>query len=323
MMKRFEPTCFKPLVLLASISCLAAAVFAQPPGEGRGPGGPFPRGVTPALLFQFGEIDADGDGSLAQGEIQTWLANQTGPLDGNNDNALSRDELEAAMPRGGFGPGGRPMGSGGPGGPPPMRGGRVSEADIASQSLAKTDAEKHILEVLADLNENQSRGMMNAPPEDGRLLRLLTEALGAQRVVEIGTSNGYSGVWFALALRNTGGRLTTFEIDAGRANLARENFKRAGVDGIVTLIEGDAHEEVKQLEGPIDILFLDADKEGYIDYLEKLLPLVRPGGLVAAHNMNTRQADPAFLKAITTNPDLETLFLNTHLTGISVSLKKR
>ena len=77
------------------------------------------------------------------------------------------------------------------------------------------------------------------------------------------------------------------------------------------------------LKEEIDILFIDADKEGYIDYLNKLLPLIRPGGLIVAHNMNTQQADPRYVEAITTNPDLETLFLHMDVTGVGVTLKKR
>jgi len=194
---------------------------------------------------------------------------------------------------------------------------------VESRPLAKTPGEKKILDVLEDLDRNQRRGNMNVPLEDGRLLRLLTEAMNAQHVVEIGTSNGYSGIWFCLALRSTGGRLTTHEFDEGRAALARENFKRAGVEDLVTLVFGDAHEKVAGLEGPIDILFLDADKEGYLDYMKKLLPKVRPGGLVIAHNMRRPAPYPAFVKAYTTNPDLETLFLNMDASGIGVALKKR
>ena len=126
-----------------------------------------------------------------------------------------------------------------------------------------------------------------------------------------------------LALRSTGGRLTTFEIDPQRAALARKNFKRAGVDHLVTVVEGDAHREVLKLKGPIDLVFIDADKPGYIDYLNKLLPLVRPGGLILGHNMNSPAPDPAYVKAITTNPDLETLFLLMEGSGIGVTLKKR
>jgi predicted O-methyltransferase YrrM len=218
---------------------------------------------------------------------------------------------------------GRPMGPGmgrpgrGPGGGP-------SAAPVPNTPLAKNEAEDKILKVLDDMDKNQRAGMMNVPTDDGRLLRALVETTGAKQVVEIGTSNGYSGLWMALALKATGGKLTTHEIDAKRAALARENFKRAGVDEIVTLVEGDAHKEIANLKGPIDIVFLDADKEGYIDYLNKLLPLVRPGGLIMAHN-TTQQAGAMmeYLKAVTTNPDLETVFLNTQATGIGLTLKKR
>jgi len=192
-----------------------------------------------------------------------------------------------------------------------------------STPMPRTVAEKKILAVLDDMYRNQRRGMMNVPPEDGRLLRMLTESAGAKHVVEIGTSNGYSGIWLCLALRTTGGKLTTYEIDKGRAALARANFKRAGVDGLVTLVEGDAHKEVPKLKEPVDLIFLDADKSGYIDYLKKLLPRLRPGGLILAHNMNRRQADPAYVKAITTDPRLETLFLRLQRSGIGVTMKKR
>lgn len=207
-------------------------------------------------------------------------------------------------------------------GPRPMMG-RGGEASFENAPMPKDDAEKKILDVLNDLDKNQRRGMMNVPIEDARLLRMLTESVGAKNVVEIGTSNGYSGIWFCLALRTTGGRLTTHEIDARRAALARENFAKAGVEKLVTLVEGDAHEEVKKLKEPIDILFIDADKEGYNDYLTKLLPLVKPGGLIVSHNMEMFQGDSDYVKAITTNPEIETHFQNTQSGRIAVSMKKR
>jgi caffeoyl-CoA O-methyltransferase len=182
---------------------------------------------------------------------------------------------------------------------------------------AADEQEKKILSVLEDMDRNQSRGMMNVPEQDGRILRLLTEAVGAKHVVEIGTSNGYSGIWFCLALRTTGGKLTTHDIDERRASLARENFKRAGVDNMVTLVMGNAHETVTRIKEPIDVLFIDADKEGYPDYLTKLLPLVRPGGLILSHNIESTGQD--FIDAITKNPDLETV----QAQGLTVTLKKR
>ena len=202
-------------------------------------------------------------------------------------------------------------------------GGRPGESFFKSAPLPKDEAEKKILDVLDDMLKNQRRGMQNVPMDDGRLLRLLTETTGAKHVVEIGTSNGYSAIWFCLALRTTGGKLTTHEIDAKRAAMARENFKRAGVETVVTLVEGDAHETVTRIKEPIDILFLDADKDGYVDYLTKLLPLVRPGGLILAHNIHPRQADPKYIKAITTDPQLETILVNIYSAGVSMTLKKR
>ena len=202
---------------------------------------------------------------------------------------------------------------------------RRSRGDLVfdSSPLPKDEVEKRILNVLEDMRESDRYGMQNVPPKDGRLLRLLAEMSNAKHVVEIGTSNGCSGLWLLLALRTTGGKLTTYEIDRVRAAMARENFKRAGVDEFATIVEGDAHQEILELEGEIDMIFLDADKEGYIDYLNKLLPLVRPGGIIVAHNMNARQADPRYVKATTTNPDMETLFLHMEGTGVSVTLKKR
>jgi predicted O-methyltransferase YrrM len=80
---------------------------------------------------------------------------------------------------------------------------------------------------------------------------------------------------------------------------------------------------VNQHKDPIDILFLDADKQGYIDYMNKLLPLVRPGGLIIAHNMRYPNPDPDYLKTITTGPRLDTSFLLMERAGVGVTLKKR
>jgi len=201
---------------------------------------------------------------------------------------------------------------------PSRRGGGGSDdAGLEGSPVPRDDREKQILEILDDIRENQR--FRNVPPEDGRLLRLLTESMNAKSVVELGTSTGYSGIWFGMALEKTGGKLTTFEIDAQRAATARANFKRAGLSEVITLVEGDAHEKVALVKGPVDIVFLDADKDGYIDYLNKLLPLVRPGGLIIAHNITPRMADPKYMEAITTNPDLETIVR----TGVGLTIKKR
>ncbi|MCX8107513.1 MAG: class I SAM-dependent methyltransferase [Verrucomicrobiae bacterium] len=199
---------------------------------------------------------------------------------------------------------------------------RNASFDFSSSPLPKNDDEKRILDVLDEMDKNQRFGSMSVPKDDGRLLRLLAESIGAKHVVELGTSHGYSSIWLCLALRVTGGKLTTYEIDPQRAAAARENFKRAGVSSIVTLVEGDAHEQVRKLNEPIDLIFLDADKSGYADYLAKLLPLLRRGGLVVAHNIDAQLADPAYIRAITTNPDLDTVFIDIKGSGLSLTLKK-
>ena len=201
------------------------------------------------------------------------------------------------------------MRRGGPRGGPPFGG------SLNNPPLADSEAEKRILDVAAQVER-----YLSVPPEDGRLIRILTEAAGAKRAVEIGTSTGYSGLWFALALQKTGGTLTTFEYDPGRAATARENFRKAGVEKIVTVIVGDAHDTVKQLAGPVDIVFIDADKPGYRDYLDKVLPLVRPGGLILAHNISGRESNPEYVDAVAGNPALETILVNGQM---AVTLKKR
>jgi len=189
---------------------------------------------------------------------------------------------------------------------------------IESLPLAQTENEKRILSVIDQARE-EGEVYANVPDSDGRMLRLLTEAVGAQHVVEIGTSTGFSAMWIAMALEKTGGRLTTFEIDARRAATARENFREAGVDSLITVVEGDAHRTITRLEGPIDLVFIDADKDGYSDYLNKLLPLVRPGGLILAHNINSADA---YARSVVAIPELDTI-LYTDGSGMSITLKKR
>lgn len=197
-----------------------------------------------------------------------------------------------------------------------QRRGRFGE--LSNPTVPKSEAEKRILDA-QDRMVKAGEMYENVPANDGRMLRIVTEAANARQVVEIGTSTGYSGLWFCLALRNTGGKLTTFEIDPGRAATARKHFEQAGVSGLVTIVEGDAHQTVSRLKGPIDVVFIDADKEGYADYLNKLLPLVRPGGLILAHNVDMA---PDYMKAVTTSPDLDTAVFSLG-NGLGITLKKR
>ena len=192
----------------------------------------------------------------------------------------------------------------------------ITPAALAQGSGIPSGEEK-ILSVLRRMVDTHQT-YLSVPAADGRALRLLAEAIGAKNVVEIGTSTGYSGLWFCLALQRTGGHLTTFEIDHPRAERARQHFKEADADGLVTIIEGDAHEQIAKIKGPVDLAFIDADKEGYVEYLNKLLPKLRPGSLILAHNL---EMVPEYVKAVTTNPSLETIFYREGA-GLVVTLKK-
>jgi predicted O-methyltransferase YrrM len=194
--------------------------------------------------------------------------------------------------------------------------------DSATLPLANSEAEKRILAVIAEMQRGGGT-YLSVPVSDGRMLRLLTETAGAKTVAEIGTSTGFSGLWLCLALQKTGGKLITFEVDAGRAAAARKHFEQAGVSHIVTVVEGDAHEKIAALKAPLDVVFIDADKEGYPDYLRKVLPLVRPGGLILAHNVGPGGgSSDGYVREVTTNPDLETVFYLDG-GGLGVTLKKR
>ena len=105
-------------------------------------------------------------------------------------------------------------------------------SDLSKPPLPKDDGEKRILEAIDQAR--QGRRYANVSTADGRLMRQLTEAVGAKRVVELGTSTGESGLWFAMALRKTGGHLYTHDIDPGRISVARENFKKGGAGPLST-----------------------------------------------------------------------------------------
>ncbi len=192
------------------------------------------------------------------------------------------------------------------------------QSRYSNPPLAKTAAEKKILAEMDRMVKSHEM-YLSVPMKDGEMLRVLTEAVDAKRVAEIGTSTGYSGLWFCMALTATGGHLTTFEIDHQRFTEAHQHFQEAGVANLVTQIEGDAHKNLAKLKGPLDVVFIDAEKDGYVDYLHKVLPMVRPGGLILAHNVDMV---PDYVHAVTTNPDLQTVFYMQGR-GLAVTLKKR
>jgi predicted O-methyltransferase YrrM len=166
--------------------------------------------------------------------------------------------------------------------------------------------------LLDELNEYGERvgGMWNVGPEGGAFLAWLVGLLHAQRVLEIGTSNGYSGIWLARALGATGGGLVTLEVERRKITMARENFKRAGLDQRITLVEGPALESLPALGGTFELVFIDADKPQYVDYLHSVRRLVVPGSVIVADNVASHREETAsYRETALADADLESVEL--------------
>lgn len=119
---------------------------------------------------------------------------------------------------------------------------------------------------------------------EGKLLALLVAVSGARRVLEIGTFTGYSALSMAEALP-ADGHITTLELSPEHAAKAAEHIEAAGASDRISILEGPALDSLATLEGPFDVAFIDADKAGYPDYLQAVVPLMRPGGLIIADNV--------------------------------------
>jgi len=127
------------------------------------------------------------------------------------------------------------------------------------------------------------RATMQVAPEQGQFLQLLVRLLGARRILEIGTFTGYSALSMALALP-PGGRIVCCDLSEEWTSIARQYWKRARVDGRISLRLGPALETLKGLRGRFDLAFIDADKSNYANYYERCLRLVRKGGVIAIDN---------------------------------------
>jgi predicted O-methyltransferase YrrM len=139
--------------------------------------------------------------------------------------------------------------------------------------------------VLQDIaREGQDRDLPLVDAEVGALLRVLAMAVRATRILEIGTAIGYSGIWMAGALPESG-MLLTMEVDEQRVREARDNFKRAGLTERVNVISGNARLLLAKVSGPFDLIFQDGDKLMYGPMLNRLVDLLRPGGLLITDNV--------------------------------------
>jgi caffeoyl-CoA O-methyltransferase len=170
---------------------------------------------------------------------------------------------------------------------------------------------------------------LNVPLSDGQLLYDIIVKNNYKSALEIGTSTGHSGIWIAWALSKTGGKLITIEINEERHKTALENFKNAGLAEYIDARLADAHSLVKELKGPYDFVFSDADKDWYKNYFIDVDPKLKTGGCFTAHNIQAPGPDnlgdnsgqAIFLKYIMNLRNYETT-VNTSGNGVSISYKK-
>lgn len=205
--------------------------------------------------------------------------------------------LNALATMNSFGSAGKPAASG----PPPEK-----------QLLAQLDA--------------IAREFVTAAKEEGQFLNLLVKLTRARRVLEVGTGYGYATIWLALALEETGGKLTTIEILPDRTELAKKHVGEAGLSHRVSFRQGDAHAIVPTLAGPFDIAYLDADKDRQVDYFNKLFPKKLPSGsLLIAHNAILRaDAMQDYLELVRQHPAFDTVIVSaTADDGLALSYRRR
>jgi predicted O-methyltransferase YrrM len=197
----------------------------------------------------------------------------------------------------------------------------LTVAGLLAQDASPNAVPAEIASILREIRAADT-GLLAVSEEDGRFLRMMAHARQAKRALEIGAANGYSAIWIGLALRQTGGRLVTIEYDPVRAKTAAANIRRAGLNDIVQVIEGDAFKEIPRLQGGFDYVFLDAWKPDYRKFFDLVRPRLDTGGLFLAHNVvNKRSEMQDFLAAIQTDPAFVSAVVSPGSEGMSISVK--
>jgi predicted O-methyltransferase YrrM len=147
---------------------------------------------------------------------------------------------------------------------------------------------------------NRARRLLNITHDTGEFLAVLVRAMGARRVLEIGTSNGYSTLWLADAAQGINGSVTTVELSAEKVALARENFARASLQDRIVQVEGQAADFLaSSADESFDLAFLDSERSAYLGWLPQIERILRPGGLVVVDNATSHAQELApFMQAL-------------------------
>jgi len=151
-----------------------------------------------------------------------------------------------------------------------------------------------------------ARKMLNLEPASAQLLSILVRASGMTRALEIGTSSAYSTIWLAWSLAPAGGRIISIDRNPDKHTLARENLRRANLLDRVELRTGDATEIARQLAGPFDLVFLDADRRKFPEQMQVLMPKLTPKVLLIADNVFSHPEEIAeYLKLVSSLADFQ------------------
>ena len=178
--------------------------------------------------------------------------------------------------------------------------------------------------ILSELEKTQ-KNFWNISRVTGEFLYTLIKAGNCQNALEIGTSNGYSGIWLGKALKETGGHLTTIEFWEKRFSIARQNFEACGINDVISIVQGSACDILKDLPESfkIDFAFVDANKREYIDYFNLIHTHLKTGGFICCDNvLSHKEKTKEFIDAITGHPDYENVVINLPA-GLSVGRKIR
>jgi predicted O-methyltransferase YrrM len=183
-------------------------------------------------------------------------------------------------------------------------------------------SDEHIKKFLNDNRNNWQD--LNVPYEDGQVLYDLIIKNKYKSALEIGTSTGHSTIWIAWALSKTGGKLITIEIDESRYKEAVKNLTELNLLKYVDARLADAHQLVKELPGPFDFVFSDADKGWYTQYFKDVDTKLSVGGCFSAHNVrNAYGGIKDFLDYVQALPNYETTINKVSRSGISISYKRK
>src|SRR6476646_15132 len=189
----------------------------------------------------------------------------------------------------------------------------VLVANVSAQQQTQPD----IPGILSAIRAKDA-GQLAVSEEDGRFLRLLSASSKRKRALEIGGASGYSAIWMAQGLRESGGKLVTIEYDPTRARELADNIKKAGLTDVVQVVAGDAFVAIPKLPCTFDFVFLDAWKRDYKKFFDLVYPRLDKGGLFTAHNVvNKKNEMGDFLDAIERHPSLWTAIVSPAGEGIS------